>query len=357
MSRNAPFIRVGHSVVGDGHALFTIAEIGLNHGGSLKKALDLVDAAAAAGASAIKLQTLEADKLVAPGAPAPSHVAAQSMSEFFAGFELDEAAHRQIVAGARRQGLAVMATPFSETAVDLLERVGVDAYKVASGDLTWDGLIRKVSVTGKPVVMSTGMATLAEAAHALATARLAGASSIALLHCVSAYPTPVGSENLRAISTLSQAFSIPVGLSDHSGDLFSLPLAIAAGASLYERHIVLAKNDGSIDADVSSDPKEFASLVSTAARVSAAMGSGEKTCLAVEAPNRSASRRALYAVRPLPAGHIVTAADVVALRPEVGLRAGRLNELIGTRLTRDLDAGMPFVASDVAYAEPVSYVA
>jgi sialic acid synthase SpsE len=357
MSRNVPEIRIGRRTVGEGWPLFVIAEIGLNHGGSIDRALALVDAAARAGASAIKLQTLDADQLVTQGAPAPMHVRAESLREFFATFELDEAAHRTVVARARAHGLAVMATPLSESAVDLLERVGIDAFKIASGDITWDRLIRRAASTGKPIVMSTGMATLAETAHAVASARLGGATAIALLHCVSAYPVPEGSENLGAIATLAQAFSVPVGLSDHGRDGSALPLAVAIRASLYERHIVTSKDDGSIDAEVSSDPDALARMVREAARVTEALGTGEKVCLPAEAPNRTASRRALYATRELKAGHIVSAADVVALRPELGLRANRYADVIGVRLERDLEPGMPFLESDVLHSLDVSHVA
>jgi sialic acid synthase SpsE len=341
---------IGTRRVGAREPLFVIAEIGLNHGGSVDRALELVDAAAAAGASAVKLQTLFADGLVAPGAPAPAHVNVDSMRDFFAAFELNEEAHHAIAARVRRHGLTLMATPFCESAVDLLERVGVDAYKIASGDLTWDRLIRRCAQTGKPLVMSTGMSSLSEAGRATACARLGGAAAVALLHCVSAYPVPHGSENLRAIATLADAFRLPVGLSDHSDDAFSVPLAVAMGASLYERHLVLSADDGSIDAAVSSTPAELADLIRTAARARLALGAGEKVCLPAEAINQRASRRGLYAVRPLSAGEIVGAADVVALRPAIGLDVNRVGQLVGSRLERDLEEGMPFLERDLAVA-------
>lgn len=347
MSFEPAEIEIGGRTIGPAEPLFVIAEIGLNHGGSVDRALALVDAAALAGATAVKVQTLRADRLVAPGAPAPAHVAASSMRAFFTQFELDEEAHRLIVTRARERGLIVMATPLSEDAVEMLNRAGVDAFKIASGDLTWSRLIARCARTRKPLVLSTGMSSLDEVGRAVDWARAGGAGGAALLHCVSAYPVPAGSENLRALATLAEAFGTPVGLSDHGPDTSAMPLALALGASLYERHLVLARGDGSVDAAVSSTPAELAAVVTAAARVRASLGSGQKTCLPVERPNRLASRRALYAARALPAGHLVEAADLVALRPAIGLPAEQQDELIGRRLACDLEDGMPFLESDL----------
>lgn len=340
-------LRIGGRVAGEDAPLFVIAEIGLNHDGSLDRALALVDAAAAAGASAVKVQALVASELVAPGAPAPMHVAAASMVDFFRRFELDEGAYARLAARARERGLAFIATPFSESAVDMLERVGVDAYKIASGDITWERLILRCGATGKPLLISTGMASLQEAQRALYWAARAGAPGIGLLHCVSAYPVPKGSENLRAIATLGMACRAVVGLSDHGADAFSVPLAVAMGASIYERHLVLEAGDGSIDGEVSSTPGELAVIVAAAARAAASLGTGMKTCLPAEQGNLESSRRALYARRRLPAGHVVSAADLIALRPALGLTADRQRELVGQRLSRDVDAGAPFQIDDL----------
>jgi N,N'-diacetyllegionaminate synthase len=340
-------IDIAGITVGAGHPLFTIAEIGLNHGGSIDRACALVDAAADAGASAVKLQTLIAAELVAPGAPAPAHVGATSMREFFATFELDESAHRAVIGHARSRGLVVIATALSESAVDLLDRVGVDAFKIASGDVTWSRLIGRCAATHRPLIISTGMADLQECQRALETARSAGARHVALMHCVSAYPVPAGSENLRAIAALVSACHVPVGLSDHGPDGFAVPLAVALGASLYERHIMLEPGDGSIDADVSSTAAQLRGLIQAAARASAALGTGEKVCLPAEAVNRAASRRALYATRCLTAGHVVSAGDVIALRPATGLDPDHLGRLTGVRLQRRIEAGAPFLECDV----------
>ena len=266
-------MRIGAHQIGAGHPLFVIAEVGLNHGGSVDRALSLVDAAAAAGVPAVKLQTLTAAELVAPS---PTR-------DFFAPFELDEAAHRTIAARARAHGLALIATPLSLGAVDLLERVGVDAYKIASGDITFTALIERCAATGKPLILSTGVSTLEETLRVVDFARGARASSLAVLHCVSSYPVPAGSENLKAIATLAAALPVPVGLSDHAGDTSAVPVAVALGASLYERHIILAEDDPAIDAPVSSTPEQFARLIRAAARAAESLGSGIKEVQPAEA--------------------------------------------------------------------------
>lgn len=339
-------IEIGGKTVAAFNRLFVIAEIGLNHGGSLDRALALIDAAADAGASAVKFQTIEAAALVAPGAPAPMHVSASSMQEFFGTFEFDEASHARLVDRARMHGLVVMATPFSEASVDMLVRVGVDAFKIASGDITFTSLIQRCARTRKPLVMSTGMSSLVEIDNAVQAARAAGGSQIALLHCVSAYPVPRGEENVRAIATIAHAFGLPVGWSDHSSDGQALPLAVALGACVYERHLILERGDGSIDEAVSSTPAELAELIAIANDTRITIGSGHKSCAPAERGNKLASRRSLYATRSLTAGDVISESDVIALRPGIGMAADRLTDLIGSRIDRDIESGMAFVDAD-----------
>jgi N-acetylneuraminate synthase/N,N'-diacetyllegionaminate synthase len=339
--------------IGPHAPVFAIAEIGLNHGGDVEQALRMVDAAADAGASAIKLQTLYADQLVAESCPPPAHVRAASLREFFASFELDAAAHRAIVARARAHRLAVLSTPFALEAVPMLAALGIDAFKVASGDLTYDGLIETVARTGKPMVMSTGMATLDEAARALRVAGRAGADQVAVLHCVSAYPAPAGSENLRAIETLAGTLGVPVGLSDHSsGGIVSAVAAVALGACIYERHLMLDHGPAAIDAAVSSTPAEFRAIVTAMEQARVALGDGRKRCLPAEAPNVVPSRRGLYARRFMRAGERVTEADVIALRPATALAPMDVARLVGAVLGRDVPAGDAFEPADIAAERP-----
>ncbi len=343
MRRNHASITIAGRRVGADHPFYVIAEIGLNHGGSLERALQMVDEAAEAGVAAVKLQTVEATKLVSATCPAPAHVQADSLTDFFATFELDEAAHRAVAARARERGVAFISTPLSLEGVDLLMRVGVDAIKIASGDLTWDALIERAARTGKPLIISTGMASLDEVSAAVATARLAGASQIALLHCVSAYPVPHGSENLLAIETLGSSFETAVGLSDHADDTFAVPMAVGFGASIYERHLVLENDTQAIDAPVSSTPRELRAVIAAAARARRAIGSGVKACQPAEEPNVVPSRRALYAARALSRGTVLTAGDLVALRPGSGLPANDLPRVIGSMLQCDVEAGRPIL--------------
>lgn len=340
-------IEIGGRRIGPGEELFVIAELGLNHGGSVDAALALVDAAASAGATAVKLQTIAADRLVAEACPAPAHVAAASLRDFFRAFELDEAAHREVAARARRHGMAFMSTPFDEDAVGMLDRIGCDALKVASGDITHRRLVEVAARTGRPLVISTGMSDLGDVTNALSWARAAGARQVALLHCVSAYPVPAGSENLRAIAELARVFQVPVGLSDHTAERLAAPLAVALGASLYERHFVLDAGSAGVDAAVSATPADLSDIIRTAARAREALGHGRKICLPAEEVNLLASRRSLYARRALSKGDVVTEDAVAALRPAGGLDASRWPDLVGVRLDRDVSAGSVFLDTDI----------
>jgi sialic acid synthase SpsE len=339
---------IGGRPIGTDAPVFTIAEIGLNHGGSRTRALELVDAAAEAGASAVKLQTLVADRLVASSCPAPAHVKAASLRDFFAAFELDLDAHHEVAALARRRGLAVMTTPFAEEIVPALTDVGFDAFKIASGDITYLGLITAVASTRTPVVISSGMSDLRDVAAALGAARASGNDRLAVLHCVSAYPTPPGSENLLALRTLAETFNRPVGLSDHGSGLPSAVAAVALGARLYERHLILPGDTEAIDAAVSSTPGELSAIIRAMEQARVALGSGIKVCQPAEAVNLTASRRGLYAARALRAGQRVGRADVVALRPATALAPSALQTLVGSVLGRNVAAGEPFDPADVS---------
>jgi sialic acid synthase SpsE len=310
----------------------------------------MIAAAASAGASAVKIQTIHADALVSPECPSPAHVATASLREFFRQFELSEQDYQVLVADAHRVGLAFMSTPFDEGAVDMLERAGCDAYKIASGDITYTGLLQHVARTGKPLVISTGMSSHDDIASALETVQSAGAGPVALLHCVSAYPVPQDSQNLRAIAELAMTFNVPVGLSDHSTDPQAVVLAVALGASIYEKHFMLAEQIDAVDAAVSATPAMLTGLIQSAKAARSALGDGRKQCLPAEAVNLAASRRSLYASRDMHPGDTVTPHDVVVLRPAIGADPRSARYLIGQTLARDVPSGSPFLDRDLAAA-------
>lgn len=332
--------------IGREYALYVIAEIGLNHGGDAQRALAMVDEACAAGAAAVKLQTLRGSTLVAASCPPPAHVRVASLQDFFKGFELDEDAHAAVARRAHAAGRAFISTPFDEPAVDLLVRVGADALKIASGDLTHLRLIACAARTGLPLILSTGMSELEEVRAAVRCARDHGAASIALLHCVSAYPVPPGSENLGAIRTLAAEFDVPVGLSDHGRDDLAVPIAVALGATVYERHFVLKGDRTAIDAPVSSNADELRTVITTAERARRILGHGRRECLPAEKVNRRSSRRGIYAARPIAAGSVLTEADLVCLRPEHDIAARAWSQVVGTRVRQPIPAGAP-LAPDI----------
>jgi sialic acid synthase SpsE len=244
----------------------------------------------------------------------------------------------------------VISTPFSEDAVAMLDGLGVDAFKIASGDLTHDPLIARAAATGRPVILSTGMSTLAEVMKAAGVARRVGGDRIAVLHCVSAYPTPVESQNLRAIATLATALRAPVGLSDHGSGLHAAIAAVALGATLYERHLVLDDHDEAIDRAVSSTPAELEAIVSAVGATSRALGDGRKVVQPVERPNLAPSRRGLYAARTLRTGERCAPADLVALRPASAFTPADLPVLVGATIRREVPAGAPLSIHDVFLA-------
>lgn len=336
---------IGDTCIAPGQPMRVIAEIGLNHDGDAEIAHRLIDACAEAGAWAVKLQVFDAGELLTEDAPPPAHVDAASLRAFFARYELGADACDALARHARDRGLMMIATAFDAPSLRLLQGIGMDAFKIASGDLTHVQLIEQVARAGRPLILSTGMSTEPEVRAAVAWAQGAGASTLALLHCVSAYPTPDAEQNLAAVGTLARAFPLPVGLSDHGMGPDAALLAFAQGATLYERHVYLPGTDA-IDAPVSSTPDDLADLVRRLARAAAAMGDGVRVPRAAERANLAPSRRGLYARRAIVAGQVIAEADIVARRPVTALGAEYAHALIGRRAPRDVPAGAPFAPGD-----------
>ena len=343
-------IQIGGRSLALGEAMLVIAELGLNHNGDIDLALRLVDAAADAGASAIKVQAFRAEQLIAQNAPAPAHVAATSLRDLFRKFELDAESYRRIVARARAAGMAVIATAFDSATIQQFDVLDIDAFKIASGDLTHVALIEAAARTSRPLIFSTGMSHQEDVDNAMDWAVGAGARALAVLHCVSAYPTPDDQQNLRALQSLARTCRCPVGLSDHGMGRDAAVIAYALGATLYERHLHLPGTDA-IDAAVSSSPEELREIVQAVARCQLALGDGRRSPMPAEIANIYPSRRGLYAARALQVGDVITDADIEALRPAAGLGAQFHRSLIGRRVTRSIEPGASFEVADLGSAE------
>jgi N,N'-diacetyllegionaminate synthase len=332
-------------------AVFVIAEAGVNHNGRLELALQLADAARAAGADAVKFQTFRAEDVVTPTAATADYqrtnTGATSQFEMIKALELDEAQHQLVAAHCAQIGIEFFSTPFSEEAVAQLVRLGVRRIKLPSGEITNKPLIERVADTGLPLLVSTGMSTLEEvhmavgwiAARWQALGRPApGPGHLALLHCTSAYPAPAESLNLRAIATLAQATGLPVGYSDHSLGMEAALAAVALGAVVIEKHLTLDKSLPGPDHRASADPTEFAAMVQGIRNVQSMLGDGIKQPQPIEQNTRDVARRSIVVLRDLPQGHFLTEADLALRRPGTGLAPDQWSRVLGQRLAQDVAA-------------------
>lgn len=332
-------------MVGAGYAPYIVAELSANHNGDIDKAFEIMLAAKKAGADAVKLQTYTADTLTID-CDAPDFKIEGGLWDGRTLYELYQEAstpwewHDALFEKGRELGITVFSAPFDETAVDLLEKLEVPVYKIASFELVDLPLVARVAATGKPMIMSTGMAGIGEIAEAVAAARGAGATKILLLHCISAYPAPVDECNLRTIAHLADAFDCAVGLSDHTLGTAVSVAAVACGASLIEKHITLDRNDGGPDSAFSLEPSELATLVSDTRAAWAACGTVNYKPTSSESGNRM-FRRSLYVVEDIEAGAELTAKNIRSIRPGFGLAPKHLPNILGKRARMSLKRGTP----------------
>jgi N-acetylneuraminate synthase len=340
-------MKIGHRGIGREHRPYVIAEMSGNHNQSLERALAIVDAAADSGADAIKLQTYTAETMTLDSS-APGFVIDDPKS-LWAGRQLYDLYHEAhtpwdwhaaIFERATARGLHAFSTPFDETAVDFLETLGVPAYKIASFECTDLPLIRKVAATGKPMIISTGMATLAEIDETVRTARSAGAKDIVLLKCTSTYPATPENTNLNTIPVMRQAFGCEVGLSDHTMGCGAAIAAVALGATVVEKHFTLARADGGVDSTFSLEPHELALLRTETERAWQAMGGVVFGGTAAEKKSL-AYRRSLYVVKDMQPGEAFTAENVRAIRPGMGMAPKYMETVLGMRAVKSIARGTP----------------
>ena len=345
MTGPAREIHIAGRAIGPDHPPYLIAEMSGNHNGDLGRALAIVEAAAAAGADALKLQTYTADTITmdhdGPGFRIEAGLwAGRTLYGLYQEAHTPWDWHEAIFAKGEELGIAVFSAPFDPTAIDLLESLCAPAYKIASFEIVDLPLIRRAAATGKPLIISTGMAALAEIAEAVLAAREAGAEEIAVLHCTSGYPTPPDDSNLRTIPHLGAATGAVVGLSDHTKGIAAPIAAVALGASLIEKHLTLRRADGGPDAAFSLEPAEFSALVEGCNLAWRALGRVEYARQASEAGN-AVFRRSLYVAEDMAAGDVFTAENLRSIRPGHGLAPKHLDLLVGRRVRRAVSRGTP----------------
>jgi N,N'-diacetyllegionaminate synthase len=337
-------MRIGSHAIGEGNPCFVIAEAGVNHNGDVALAKRLLDAAAEAGANAVKFQTFHAESIASSEAPKAAYQvattgASETQREMLQRLELTNAAHEELSRHASERGIIFCSTPFDIASVDLLEALDVPFFKVASGELTHVPLLRRIARTGRPVVVSTGMSELQEVESALRTLRAAGARDVALLHCLSEYPAPSAEANLRAMATMRERFGTPVGYSDHTLGVEVAVASVALGASILEKHLTLDRSMPGPDHRASLEPGEFSELVRQVRSVESALGDGVKRPGKSEMANRAIARRGVFAAVAIPKGTVLTADMLGCKRPDDGIPASQFDSVVGRRVRLDLRAG------------------
>jgi len=339
-------LRVAEHTIGPGQRVFIVAELSANHHQRYDEAVRLIETAYACGADAVKLQTYTPQTMTvdiggdAHRLDATTPWGGRRLGELYAEACMPWEWQPRLAEVARHLGLVLFSSPFDATSVEFLESFACPIYKIASFELVDLPLLRAVAATGKPVIMSTGMAAWEELREAVATLETAGCRELALLKCVSSYPASPAEMNLRNIPLLASKFNVPIGLSDHTLGTDVAVASVALGACLIEKHLTLSRTAGGPDASFSLEPKEFRQLVESVRRVEQALGSNEYRVSPREAANRKL-RRSLYLTADISAGAPLEAGQIQALRPAEGLAPRYLSQVLGRRAKRDLPRGTP----------------
>ena len=331
--------------IGPGHPCFVIAELSANHNQNYDQAIQLVEAAAEAGANAIKLQTYTPDTITLDSDQDAFLLkdtiwAGKTLHQIYAEAYTPWEWHEGLKKEANDRGLPLFSSPFDLTAVDFLEKLGVPAYKIASFELVDIPLIEKAAATGQPMVVSTGMASLGEIEEGVNAARAAGATEITLLKCTSAYPAAPESMNLRTIPNLAEVFGVPVGLSDHTLGIAAPVAAVSLGASVIEKHLTLSRDVEGPDSAFSLEPDEFREMVDSIRLTEQALGVATYGCGEAEQSLRE-YRRSLFVVEDLEAGAEFSEANVRSIRPATGLAPKHYSEILGKRASCAIGRGTP----------------
>lgn len=346
-------ITVGARTIGVGHPCFVIAEAGVNHNGDVDRALRLIDVAAEAGADAVKFQTFSASRIATKEAGQAAYQRRnlgkqQSQLEMLTQLELSDAAHETLISHCRERGILFMSTPFDELSADLLTELGVEVYKLPSGEMTNLPFLQYVAGKRRPLVVSTGMCSLGEVEEAVAAIESVEGSEFVLLHCVSNYPADPADVNLRAMATMRAAFGRPVGYSDHTMGIEVGLAAVALGACVLEKHFTLDRSLPGPDHKASLEPAEFAQLMMGIRTVESALGTGIKQATAAEQETARAARKSLVTIAEIPAGTTLTPDLIAIKRPGTGLPPAMKPYILDRCTATTLPAGHILRLEDVA---------
>lgn len=343
-------VMIGQRAVGEGEPCFIIAEAGSNHDCNLVQANELIDIAVAARADAVKFQTFTAEKMAARTKEDIARIdfgGAKSLFELYKKLELPREWQRELSAYCREKGIIFLSTPFDEEAVDQLDELGVEAYKIASFELVHLPLLKYVAQKGKPIILSTGMANLGEIEEALQAICEEGNEEVILLHCAINYPPAFESVNLAAMDTMRQAFQLPVGYSDHTLGL-TVPVAAAArGANVIEKHFTVDKTLPGPDHSFALAPEELKAMVCCIREAEAAIGSPLKRAAPDEAEHLKRGRRSIFARADIPKGTTITEEMLAILRPGIGLKPKYLKAIVGRKARRNIKAHEPITLENI----------
>lgn len=331
-------IKIGNRKIGEKEHTFIIAEAGINHNGDVELAKELIKKAAEAGADAVKFQSYHTENFVSKKS---------RYYQLFRKAELSDEEFKELNKFAKKHKIIFLSTPLDLEYVDILNEIGVPAFKIASGDLTFTPLLKKVAETKKPVILSTGMATISEIYDAVSILRENCCEDIILLHCVSSYPAPFEEVNLRAIVTLRQLFDMPVGYSDHTPSIIVPIAAVALGAKVIEKHFTLDKTMKSPDNRLSADPSEFKEMVKAIRIVEIALGNGNKRPMESEIEARLHGRRSIVAKTLIKSGEKITRKNITYKRPAIGLEPKFISLILGKKVRQNKNEDDPIEWEDL----------
>lgn len=336
-------IKIGNKIIGKNQPCLIIAEAGVNHNGDVNLAKKLIDIAAEAGADAVKFQTFKAETLVTVDAEKAGYqqetTGSGTQFEMLKKLELRESDYKELSRYAANRCIMFLSTPFDTGSVDLLDDLGVPAFKIPSGEINNFPLLKHIAAKQKPVILSTGMSLLQEVAEAVKFLRKEGTDNIALLHCVTSYPAAIEDTNLKAIESMRKRFKLPVGLSDHTTGIYVAVAAVALGSCIIEKHFTIDKNMPGPDHRASLEPSELKELVKAIRDITKAMGDGIKRPAAAEDSIKKVARRSLIAKTDIPAGTVITGDMLDIKRPGTGIEPNNIHKVIGRKTVETIKSG------------------